>query len=152
MIISALVSISYNVVIAYAMYYLIVSIVNMDTNVPWATCGNPWNTIYCRSETQRVTPGMNESEKINVTLGLYKIFIHWIRTHFNLGLVYISRATRIKKMFYCIEKNLYKGEIQVFFSFYSILNGYVTKKYYWKIEKLSSIVKQLGPTVIWFVI
>lgn len=55
-------------------------------------------------------------------------------------------------MFYCIEKNLYKGEIQVFLSFYSILNGYVTKKYYWKIEKLSSIVKQLGPTVIWFVI
>lgn len=152
MIISALVSISYNVVIAYAMYYLIVSIVNMDTNVPWATCGNPWNTIYCRSETQRVTPGMNESEKINVTLGLYQIFIHWIRTHFNLGLVYISRASRIKKMFYCIEKNLYKGEIQVFFSFYSILNGYVTNKYYSKIEKLSSIVKQLGPTVVWFVI
>lgn len=114
MIISALVSISYNVVIAYAMYYLIVSIVNMDTNVPWATCGNPWNTIYCRSETQRVTPGMNESEKINVTLGLYQIFIHWIRTHFNLGLVYISRATQIKKKFYCIEKILYKGEIQVF--------------------------------------
>lgn len=86
-IISALVSISYNVVIAYAMYYLIVSIVNMDTNVPWATCGNPWNTIYCRSETQRVTPGMNESEKINVTIGLYQIFIYWIRTHFKLVLI-----------------------------------------------------------------
>lgn len=68
-IISALVSVSYNVVIAYAMYYLIVSVVNMDTNVPWATCGNAWNTIYCRSETQRVNPGMNESEKINITLG-----------------------------------------------------------------------------------
>lgn len=152
MIISALVSISYNVVIAYAMYYLIVSIVNMDTNVPWATCGNPWNTIYCRSETQRVTPGMNESEKINVTLGLYKIFIHWIRTHFNLGLVYISRATRIKKCFIALKKICIKVKFRFFFSFYSILNGYVTKKYYSKIEKLSSIVKQLGPTVIWFVI
>ncbi|XP_061165216.1 sodium- and chloride-dependent glycine transporter 2-like [Saccostrea echinata] len=68
-IISAMVSISYNVVIAYAMYFLIVSLVNMDTNVPWATCGNDWNTIFCRTETLKVSPGMNESEKINVTLG-----------------------------------------------------------------------------------
>lgn len=67
-IISALVAISYNVVIAYAMYFLIVSIVHMDTNVPWATCGNDWNTIYCRTETLRISPGMNESEKVNVTL------------------------------------------------------------------------------------
>ncbi|XP_062568817.1 sodium- and chloride-dependent glycine transporter 2-like [Saccostrea cucullata] len=68
-IISAMVSISYNVVIAYAMYFLIVSLVNMDTNVPWATCGNDWNTIFCRTETLKVTPGMNETEKINITLG-----------------------------------------------------------------------------------
>ncbi|XP_048776373.2 sodium-dependent proline transporter-like isoform X1 [Ostrea edulis] len=68
-IISALVAISYNVVIAYAMYFLLVSLVNMDSNVPWATCGNKWNTMYCRTETLKVTSNMNESEKINITLG-----------------------------------------------------------------------------------
>jgi hypothetical protein len=78
-IISALVSISYNVVIAYAMYFLLVSLVSMDSNVPWATCGNEWNTDYCRTETQKITSSMNESEKINITLGQYtssSMFLH----------------------------------------------------------------------------
>ena len=74
--ISAMVSIYYNVVIAYAMFYLLVSLVSFDGGVPWATCGNDWNTDLCRTEAVKITPEMNESVKINLTLGKGTMHVH----------------------------------------------------------------------------
>ncbi|KAK3100556.1 hypothetical protein FSP39_021741 [Pinctada imbricata] len=67
-IISAMTAIYYNVVIAYALFYLLVSLVSFDGGVPWATCGNPWNTDACRTEAIKITDDMNETLKVNLTL------------------------------------------------------------------------------------
>ncbi|KAJ8297499.1 hypothetical protein KUTeg_024030 [Tegillarca granosa] len=67
-IMSALVAVYYNVVIAYALYYLFVSLVSFDGEVPWATCGNPWNTHLCRTNVAAITDDMNETLKLNLTL------------------------------------------------------------------------------------
>lgn len=81
---SALVAVYYNVVIAYALYYLFVSVVSFDGEVPWATCGNPWNTHLCRTQVTAITDDMNETLKLNLTLGMkhckdWSIYIYTIR-------------------------------------------------------------------------
>ena len=43
LIINCLVSIYYNVIIAWSLFYLFSSFVNI-THLPWADCFNPWNT------------------------------------------------------------------------------------------------------------
>ncbi|XP_045204515.2 sodium- and chloride-dependent glycine transporter 1-like [Mercenaria mercenaria] len=48
--ISGLVCVYYNVIIMYAIYYMFVSFVNLDGEVPWIDCDNPWNTPNCRAE------------------------------------------------------------------------------------------------------
>ncbi|ESO94021.1 hypothetical protein LOTGIDRAFT_104703, partial [Lottia gigantea] len=48
--VSGMVSIYYNVIIMYAVYYMLVSFVNMDTLLPWQTCNNTWNDHTCRIE------------------------------------------------------------------------------------------------------
>ncbi|XP_005092925.2 sodium-dependent proline transporter [Aplysia californica] len=40
----------YNVLIAYAIYYAMVSFVNLDDDLPWQTCGNWWNTENCTAQ------------------------------------------------------------------------------------------------------
>lgn len=47
-IISAVVSIYYNMIIAYAIYYMLVSFVYLDGGLPWESCGHEWNTPNCR--------------------------------------------------------------------------------------------------------
>jgi len=47
-IISAVVSIYYNMIIAYAIYYMLVSLVYLDGGLPWESCGHAWNTEDCR--------------------------------------------------------------------------------------------------------
>lgn len=66
---STLVSIYYNVVIAYALFYLLVTFVSFDGSVPWATCGNEWNTQFCITESIKLTDDMNDTQKLNITLG-----------------------------------------------------------------------------------
>ena len=48
--ISGMVSMYYNVIIMYSIYYMFVSFVNLDDTLPWQTCGNSWNTEVCRTE------------------------------------------------------------------------------------------------------
>ncbi|XP_060578343.1 sodium- and chloride-dependent glycine transporter 2-like [Ruditapes philippinarum] len=48
--ISGLVCVYYNVIIMYSIYYMLVSFVNLDGEVPWIDCDNPWNTENCRAD------------------------------------------------------------------------------------------------------
>ncbi|XP_021340900.1 sodium-dependent serotonin transporter-like [Mizuhopecten yessoensis] len=51
----------YNTIIAYALYYLVMS---FRAEVPWTHCGNHWNTEYCVS----VVDGYNKSLVTNDTM------------------------------------------------------------------------------------
>lgn len=42
--VSWLISLYYNVIIAYAIFFFFAS---MTTNLPWAGCNNEWNTDLC---------------------------------------------------------------------------------------------------------
>ncbi|ESO12936.1 hypothetical protein HELRODRAFT_159526 [Helobdella robusta] len=46
LVVSTLVSIYYNMIIARALFYLFASIFNL-TNLPWSHCNNYWNTDFC---------------------------------------------------------------------------------------------------------
>lgn len=65
--ISFMVCLYYNVVVMYGMYYLLVSLVYMDGNLPWSTCGNDWNTDFCVRDMPDLT-NKTDVEKINITL------------------------------------------------------------------------------------
>ncbi|XP_052078656.1 sodium- and chloride-dependent GABA transporter 1-like isoform X1 [Mytilus californianus] len=61
--ISAMVSAYYNVIIMYAIYYMMVSFVNLDTKLPWQTCDPEWATHLCRQEAYPNFASMtNDSE------------------------------------------------------------------------------------------
>ncbi|XP_021362137.1 sodium-dependent proline transporter-like isoform X1 [Mizuhopecten yessoensis] len=68
--ISAMVCTYYNVIIMYAVYYMFVSFVNLDDELPWQKCGKAWNTDKCRDEPYPDLSSMNETMKVNATLGL----------------------------------------------------------------------------------
>lgn len=65
--ISAMVSIYYNVIIMYSIYYMFVSFVSIDTTLPWQTCTNIWNTENCRIKPY---PKLSELNEINKTMEL----------------------------------------------------------------------------------
>ncbi|XP_067663049.1 sodium-dependent proline transporter-like [Haliotis asinina] len=67
--ISGMVSIYYNVIIMYAIYYMFASFVSLDTTVPWENCGNTWNTNSCRTDPYPRLDGMDEGNK---TMTLFK--------------------------------------------------------------------------------
>lgn len=66
--ISALVSVYYNVIIMYAIYYMFVSFVNLDGEVPWIDCDNPWNTPNCRKEPYPDFPSLDNTTKVDELL------------------------------------------------------------------------------------
>ncbi|KAL4230196.1 neurotransmitter:sodium symporter [Mactra antiquata] len=68
--VSALVCIYYNVIIMYAIYYMFVSFVNLDGEVPWIDCDNPWNTKSCRKEPYPDFPSLDNNTKVDE---LYKM-------------------------------------------------------------------------------
>ncbi|GFS10062.1 sodium- and chloride-dependent glycine transporter 2-like [Elysia marginata] len=49
---AAIISVYYNIVVATAIYFLFAS---MQSEVPWASCGNDWNTCACRTYDMNVT-------------------------------------------------------------------------------------------------
>lgn len=68
-IISAVVCVYYNVIIAWTIYYFALS---FSWKLPWSTCGNSWNTDYCytRSNSSNITQSnyTNITDRANVTL------------------------------------------------------------------------------------
>ncbi|XP_046542276.1 sodium- and chloride-dependent glycine transporter 2-like [Haliotis rubra] len=68
-IILTIITIYYNVLVMYSIYYMFVSFVNLDDAVPWGSCGNPWNTNSCRSEP---FPPLTLMDEANRTTTLFK--------------------------------------------------------------------------------
>ena len=63
--ISGMVCYYYNVINMYSIYYMFVSFVNLDGEVPWIDCDNPWNTKQCRQDPYPSLGAMtNDTEKI----------------------------------------------------------------------------------------
>ena len=56
--ISAMVSAYYNVIIMYSIYYMMVSFVSLDTKLPWQSCDPEWATELCRQEAYPDFPSM----------------------------------------------------------------------------------------------
>ena len=69
--ISAMVSIYYNVIIMYSIYYMFVSFVSIDTELPWQSCNNTWNTDKCRLAAYPKLSEMDESTKTQELFSKY---------------------------------------------------------------------------------
>ena len=67
-IISGVVSIYYNVIITYAIYYMFVAFTNLDDDLPWAKCREPWNTTRCRDVPYPNLQAMNDTEAMPIIL------------------------------------------------------------------------------------
>ncbi|XP_014775516.1 sodium- and chloride-dependent glycine transporter 1 isoform X1 [Octopus bimaculoides] len=65
--ISLMVSIYYNVIIMYSVYYMMVSFVSLDTKLPWSSCNNTWNSNRCTLSKPDYTI-LNETEKVKAVL------------------------------------------------------------------------------------
>ena len=64
-IISGVVSIYYNVIITYAIYYMFVAFTNLDNDLPWAKCDPSWATSKCREKPYPRFNEMNETDAWN---------------------------------------------------------------------------------------
>ncbi|KAK7485581.1 hypothetical protein BaRGS_00023156 [Batillaria attramentaria] len=72
-IISGVVCIYYNVIIAYAIYYMWISFVNLDDDLPWANCQNWWRSEGCRDKPYPDFNTLNETEAMAAIKGdVYK--------------------------------------------------------------------------------
>lgn len=68
--ISAMVCTYYNVIIMYSVYYMMVSFVNMDGDLPWQHCDHEWASDLCREEPYPKFDSMtNETDKIKSAMG-----------------------------------------------------------------------------------
>ncbi|XP_064645225.1 sodium- and chloride-dependent glycine transporter 2-like [Lineus longissimus] len=64
--ISFLVGIYYNVIIAWTLFYFFAS---FTSQLPWSTCGNDWNTPYCKELTKPICNDSTVAE-MNYTVGV----------------------------------------------------------------------------------
>ena len=58
LIVCGLVTLYYNVIIAYTLFYLFAS---FTSDVPWRTCGNEWNTPNCTVFYKKQNVTLNET-------------------------------------------------------------------------------------------
>ncbi|OWF55568.1 Sodium- and chloride-dependent glycine transporter 2 [Mizuhopecten yessoensis] len=115
--VSTMVAIYYNVVIAYALYYLMVSLVSFDNNVPWATCGNSWNSDYCINNLTLIEDSMNATQKLNIQLGRMNVSCVE-NTITNYGLPYENLTYNFvkKNLTECSYESLYKTSSEEYFT------------------------------------
>ena len=71
LLISAMVSVYYNVIVMYALLYNFLSLLNIGWPVPWASCDNEWNTQdFCRTKTLPDLASIESiTERISASLG-----------------------------------------------------------------------------------
>ena len=60
--INAFIGFYYNVIIAYCLYYLVLS---MNSVLPWSTCGNEWNTPQCIAAEKNCTTYISNVRRLN---------------------------------------------------------------------------------------
>ncbi|XP_048250521.1 sodium- and chloride-dependent glycine transporter 1-like [Haliotis rufescens] len=67
-VLTAIVSVYYNVILAWTLYYLVQS---FSSVLPWSTCGNEWNTDLCQSATNQTHSSLlaNESSYLSASSG-----------------------------------------------------------------------------------
>ncbi|XP_052078661.1 sodium-dependent proline transporter-like [Mytilus californianus] len=69
--ISAMVCTYYNVIIMYSVYYMMVSFVTMDGDLPWQHCDHEWASDLCREKPYPKFDSMtNETDKIKSAMEL----------------------------------------------------------------------------------
>ncbi|XP_048237027.1 sodium- and chloride-dependent glycine transporter 2-like isoform X2 [Haliotis rufescens] len=66
--ISTMVCVYYNVLIMYGMFYLMVSIISLDGDLPWMSCTNSWNTPACTMEARPSFDNLTDVDKLNITM------------------------------------------------------------------------------------
>ena len=81
---AAWLNVFYIVVLAWAIYYLVAS---MATELPWASCGNWWNTANCRSYYQACNETSNDTltvacDRVNFTSPVREYW-EYVRAFFN---------------------------------------------------------------------
>ncbi|CAG5117132.1 unnamed protein product [Candidula unifasciata] len=65
--ISFMVCLYYNVIIMYAIFYLLTSLISLDNSLPWSTCDNAWNTKFCITHRPDFS-NTSQAEAVNITL------------------------------------------------------------------------------------
>lgn len=71
--ISGVVCIYYNVIITYAIYYMFVAFVNLDSDLPWANCNATWASAQCRDQPYPNLNNMTEDDALmSLKTVLYK--------------------------------------------------------------------------------
>ena len=84
LLVSAMVSVYYNVIVMYALLYISLSLLNIGWQVPWASCNNEWNTKFCRTKP---LPDLDSivavPERITASLGEYFLGPFFLYAIFN---------------------------------------------------------------------
>jgi len=83
---AAWLNVFYIVVLAWAIYYLVAS---MATELPWASCGNWWNTANCRPYYQGCNETAAACDRVNFTSP--------VREYWEYVLAFFNRRRRLLK-------------------------------------------------------
>ncbi|XP_012941061.1 sodium- and chloride-dependent glycine transporter 1 [Aplysia californica] len=75
--ISGMVSLYYQVIVMYGIFYLLNALISLDGDLPWSTCGNSWNTPNCI--TGRPDFG-NMTETAAINYSMTRMDIDCVRT------------------------------------------------------------------------
>ncbi|KAL8582804.1 hypothetical protein ACOMHN_066820 [Nucella lapillus] len=106
--ISLMVCLYYNVIIAYGLYYLIESLTSMDDPLPWSTCGNHWNTPYCITGKTDLA-NLTDWEKVNASLPYYnKTCLNQWLSSAGLTVNSLTYDLTISNLSHCDETHMYK--------------------------------------------
>ncbi|KAI1292294.1 Sodium-dependent serotonin transporter [Halotydeus destructor] len=100
----------YNTIIAWAFYYLFISISSFgDNELPWTSCGNPWNTVHCKTLFER-SNATNESTSPAQEFFERKVLqIHQSNGIDDIGPIKWSLAMCLAFVFVLVYFSLWKG-------------------------------------------
>lgn len=81
---NCLVGVYSSVILMYVVYYMFVSFVNLDGDVPWKDCGNPWNTESCRKDPYPDFSRLNKTSKVDELLSkLFRNCVYLCSLHYD---------------------------------------------------------------------
>ena len=122
-IIAALVAVYYNVIIAWAIYYLIRSCTTGP--LPWSTCDNEWNTANCFNDSMNYT----KEETVNLTRPSdeYWQYENIFLFHFFNSLIFLQDRV---VLLVTVKVNLIRpsNEYWQYIKWYSLFNLFIHRK------------------------